>query len=69
MEGDIGEGGHYRPKHLFIGRAQHTGKPTKLENNKVPQFRHTQNPKKKATAGGQWPLDLVANQGDFLMSP
>ncbi len=63
MKGNIGQGSNNCPKDLFIGRAQDTGKPTKLENYKVPKFSHTQHPKKKATAEGQWLLDLVANQG------
>ena len=52
MEDDIRQSANYRPKHLFIGRAQHAGKPTKLENNKVPKFSHSQHPKKKAPAEG-----------------
>jgi hypothetical protein len=35
-----------------------------LEKDKIPEFSHQATlPKKKATAGGQWPLDMVANQG------
>jgi hypothetical protein len=42
MESDIGQSAKYSPKDLFISRAQYASKPTQLEKNKIPKFRHMQ---------------------------
>jgi hypothetical protein len=66
MKGNVGQCSEYCQKDLMMGRAQDTGKPAKLKENKVPKFRHwshSSQTKKKATAALAMALNLVANQG------